>query len=157
MEEDVAAVEGVDKGGEVGDVAIGELESGVGGREGAEVAAPPHEGPYDVALLEEPVAEAATEVAGRSRHQHFHHFLIDGGRVGHRLVKSQKLPLYLHLNPPDFFVHKSFTDYYLYIVYSFLFFKVNLFYTYSRSYISCLTNFTKSQLYFSNEYINLFL
>lgn len=83
VEEDVAAVEGVDKGGEVGDVAIGELESGVGGREGAEVAAPPHEGPYDVALLQEQVAEAAAEVAGRSRHQHFHHFLIDGGRVGH--------------------------------------------------------------------------
>lgn len=73
VEEDIATLEGVDEGREVSDVAIDELESGVGGRKGAQFAAPPHEGADGVAFLEQPVAEATAEITGRPRHKYCLH------------------------------------------------------------------------------------
>lgn len=69
VKEDVAAGAGGEEGGEVGDIAVSELD---GGRQGAEIAAPPHEHPHGVAFRHQTATEPAAQVPGRPRHHHLH-------------------------------------------------------------------------------------
>lgn len=76
MEDDVAAGAGVDEGGEVGDVTVGELEGSrvrIGrGWKGCEIARAAHERPNGVALGEQSAAEGAAKVTGCAGHQRLH-------------------------------------------------------------------------------------